>query len=440
MNLTELTLPPFAKAEGTLQPPGSKSIANRALPLAAVGKGLCRLKNLPDGEDVKYMIAALKKCGVNIEQMESDVPVQGSEVLIQGQAGGLRLKGESELFIGNSGTCIRFLTALLSAGRGECSLDGIERMRERPIGDLVDGLRQWMAEGSSITYLNGEGFPPLRIQAEGLRGGRATIPANLSSQYITAMLMAMPLCREKASLEITGSLVSASYVGITLEMLKQWVVSLEAAGNYSTFSLSHPAGYVNPAEYIIEADASSASYFLAAGAIGGGPVTVEGVGRQTLQWPSEGGFAGVLEQMGARVRVEAQRTVVSSGKLKGIEVNMDNMSDTGMTLAVTALFAEGPTVIRGIGNWRLKETDRLAAMATELRKVGAEVEESESSLRITPPKAFQTAVIETYGDHRMAMCFSLVTLAGVPVTLKDPYCVQKTYPLYFEDLRKVLRP
>jgi 3-phosphoshikimate 1-carboxyvinyltransferase len=427
-----LRLPAVSRCSGSVRPPGSKSLANRALPLAALARGETRLRNLPDGEDVALMREALGKLGVPFRS-------EANSLVISGAGGPLRIRGSGDLFLGNSGTATRFLTALLAAGEGVFRLDGVPRMRERPLGDLVDALRQ-LAGDTRFVYEGQEGFPPLRIEARGLAGGKARVRGDASSQFVTGLLLALPLCHGDAEVEIEGRLVSAPYVDLTLKAMESFGVSLERDG-FRRFGIRKPAAYVSPGMFSVEPDASSASYFLAAGAISGGPVTVTGLGRDSAQ--GEIKFAEILRRMGARVEYVQEGITVSNlagkpGPLQGLDADMDSMSDTGMTLAVTALFANGPTTIRNIGNWRLKETDRIRAMAVELRKLGATVEEGPDFLVIHPPAALNPeAAIDTYDDHRMAMCFSLVCLGGVPVTIRDPGCVRKTYPDYFEDFKKL---
>jgi 3-phosphoshikimate 1-carboxyvinyltransferase len=386
--------------------------------------------NLPDGEDVVLMQAALKSLGA---------PLSGSGIWENIEPEGFfrAPDGEISLHLGNSGTATRILTALLAAGRGTFRIDGVARMRERPIGDLVDALHPLCGD-TKIFYEGKEGFPPLRLEASGLAGGTTKIRGNLSSQFVTGLLMAMPLCRGPVEVEIEGTLVSAPYVDLTLKVMEDFGAKVERDG-YRRFWMTAPSGYSRSAPYEVEPDASSASYFLAAAAIANGNVEVLGI--QNVSSQGESGFARILKRMGARVQIDELSLIVDgSENLRGIDADMDLMSDTGMTLAMTALFAGGTTTIRNVGNWRLKETDRLRAMATELRKVGAAVEEGPDWIAITPPeKLTPGAVIETYDDHRMAMCFSLVTLGpkGVPVTILDPGCVRKTYPGYWDDFRKL---
>ncbi len=426
-----LVLPPRKRAAGTVRPPGSKSIANRALPLAALAAGRTRLLHLPDGDDVNLMRTALAHLGIRLHGEGSELEIEGIGRGFQAPAG-----ADVSLFLGNSGTATRFLTALLAAGHGVFRLDGVARMRERPLGDLVEALRQLAAPQTRFDYEHRAGFLPLRLTAQGLEGGSARIRGDVSSQFTTGLLLALPLCRRAAAIEVAGTLASAPYVDLTVGIMRAFGSRLAVDGPHR-FAVEKPAGYASPGTFAVEPDASSASYFLAAGAIGGGPVTVAGLGRDSAQ--GEIGFAEVLRRMGAGVEYGSSGVTVRApaGKLQGIDADMDSMSDTGMTLAVTALFAQGPTVIRGVANWRHKETDRLAAMAAELRKVGAAVDENADGLIIRPPETLRPAEIETYDDHRMAMCFALAAFGGVPVTLRNPGCVRKTYPGFFRDFATV---
>jgi 3-phosphoshikimate 1-carboxyvinyltransferase len=414
---------------GSVRPPGSKSIANRALPLAALA-GATMVSNLPDGEDVVLMQKALEGLGA---------PLSGSGMpeTLTGEGFFRAPQGGISLHLGNSGTATRILTALLAAGKGVFRIDGVPRMRERPIGDLVDALRPLSGE-TKIHYEGKEGFPPLKIEARGLAGGKTSIRGNLSSQFVTGLLMAMPLCRGRVEVEIEGTLVSAPYVDLTLKVMEDFGAKVERDG-YRRFWIDNPSGYKREAPYEVEPDASSASYFLAGAAIANGDVEVLGI--QNVSSQGEAGFARVLKTMGAHVETDTLSvTVKGAGPLRGIDIDMDLMSDTGMTLAIVALFAEGKTTIRNVGNWRLKETDRLHAMATELRKLGAAVEEGADWISIVPPEHLTPNVeIDTYDDHRMAMCFSLVSLGprGVPVTIRDPGCVRKTYPGYFAEFKRL---
>jgi 3-phosphoshikimate 1-carboxyvinyltransferase len=442
-------LPRIASLPGafSVAPPGSKSIANRVLPLAALSRNPVDLENLPDGEDVTLMRRALNQLGFSISDAGFSDTINGSDFF--------RARDRLvELFLGNSGTATRILTALLAAGEGTFRVTGVPRMYERPIGDLVDALLPLCGD-TEIHYDGKAGYPPLTIHARGLAGGKTTIRGNLSSQFVTGILMAMPLCRNRVEVEIEGTLVSAPYVDLTLQVMKDFHAKVDRDG-YKKFWIENPSGYDFPhGFYVVEPDASSASYFLAAAAITGTSVTVKGIRNDSAQGESR--FArNVLEKMGASVDDNMENVSVATedndfasidkvevfgnGKLHGIDIDMDLMSDTGMTLAVLALFAEGKTTIRNVGNWRLKETDRLAAMATELRKLGATVEEGPDWISIDPPaKLNEGVVIDTYDDHRMAMCFSLVTLGpkGVAVTINDPDCVRKTYPGYWKEFARM---
>ena len=419
--MKRLRLEPIHQITGDLKLPGSKSISNRALLLAALAEGATRLENLLDSEDTRYMLAALEQLGVPVVQ-------HGDIWTVAGQGGPLvRKDTHYALFLGLAGTAFRPLTAALTLGRGTFVLDGTQRMRERPVGDLVDALRQL---GASIRYLGAEGFPPLAVAGTGLAGGTASIRGNVSSQFLTSLLLSAPLAEGPVRVTVIGEQVSKPYLEITLHMMGQFGAQVRHQ-DYQRFEVS-PGGYRTPGNYLVEGDASSASYFLAAGAIRGSGVTVYGIGENSVQ--GDVAFVDVLASMGASVTKHVDRIRITPGAhpLKAVDVDLNHIPDAAMTLAVLALFAEGTTSIRNIGNWRVKETDRLHAMTTELRKVGARVDEGKDYLRITPPDRFTSAEIETYGDHRMAMCFSLVPLAGVPVTIVDPDCVGKTFPDYFE--------
>jgi 3-phosphoshikimate 1-carboxyvinyltransferase len=453
-NVLKLPHVPSLPGPFTVRPPGSKSIANRVLPLAALARGTTILENLPDGEDVTLMYRALQALKV---QMDPPAQVTLPPVTtFTGQAQFRAPEDGTELFLGNSGTATRILTALLSGGEGTFRVTGIPRMYERPIGDLVDALRPLCGK-TKIIYDDKEGFPPLTIKARGLAGGKTSIRGNLSSQFVTGLLMAMPLCKGRVEVEIQGTLVSAPYVDLTLQIMADFGAKVGRDG-YKKFWMENPSGYYGGgSRYIVEPDASSASYFLAAGVIARNFVTVEGIRWKSSQ--GEAKFAEVLYKMGAQIDYKGHQPRIglfdgggipvytsedirasNHGPLNGIDIDMDLMSDTGMTLAVVALFAEGKTTIRNVGNWRLKETDRLNAMATELRKLGATVEEGPDWISIDPPEHLTPDVeIDTYDDHRMAMCFSLVCLGpkGVPVTIKDPGCVRKTYPDYFTVFQKM---
>ncbi|MBI3992331.1 MAG: 3-phosphoshikimate 1-carboxyvinyltransferase [Candidatus Lambdaproteobacteria bacterium] len=422
-----LLLQPIACFAGTLKLPGSKSLSNRHLLLAALAQGATTLSNLLDSDDVRVMVAALRELGVRID----GDPVTGS-VTVQGRGGPLP-GGTHRLHLGNAGTAMRPLTAVLAAGTGDYRLEGVPRMHERPIGDLVAGLRQL---GAHIDYLGREGFPPLRLRAAGLHGGRAAISGRTSSQFLSALLLAAPLARGDVTLVIADELVSRPYVHMTLALMERYGVRVREA---DALHFLVPAGqrYRAPGALLVEGDASSASYFLAGAAITGGTVRVEGCGTDSLQGDAR--FAEVLARMGAQVRWEpgAIEVTGAGGALRAVDADLVDMPDAAMTLAVAALFADGPCTLRGIANWRVKETDRMAAVSTELHKLGARTEVGPDSLRVMPPARLRSASIETYNDHRMAMAFSLAACGGVPVTIQDPACVAKTFPTFFEALAQL---
>ena len=427
--MNRLTLEPIGKIDGEVHLPGSKSMSNRALLLAALAKGTTTITNLLDSDDTRHMLNALKKLGVPYALSED-----GTECVVEGRGGPFENAEPVELFLGNAGTAMRPLAAALTLGEGNYLLTGEPRMKERPIGHLVDALRE---AGATISYLENEGYPPLSIEANGLRGGEVSINGAISSQFLTALLMAAPLTQEDMMIEVVGELVSKPYIDITLDMMRRFGVDAKHE-NYQRFFVKSGQSYLSPGIFLVEGDASSASYFLAAAAIKGGRVKVTGIGRESIQGDVK--FAEVLEKMGAKVEWGDDFVAVSRGEtLHGIDMDFNHIPDAAMTIATTALFAEGTTTLRNIYNWRVKETDRLSAMAIELRKVGAAVEEGEDYLKITPPAQLKHAAIDTYDDHRMAMSFSLLALDPVSVTINDPKCTAKTFPTYFEILKKISR-
>ncbi|KIO35337.1 3-phosphoshikimate 1-carboxyvinyltransferase [Shewanella sp. cp20] len=418
--MKQLRLDPISKVHGTVNIPGSKSISNRALLLATLAEGKTRLTNLLDSDDIRHMLTALKQLGVNYQLSDNNRVCE-----LEGLGGAINSDSAQTLFLGNAGTAMRPLCAALTLGRGEFTLTGEPRMEERPIGDLVDALS---ALGADISYLKQPGFPPLTINATGLNGGDVEIAGDLSSQFLTALLMVTPLAKEQVNIKIKGELVSKPYIDITIALMAQFGVTV-INHDYQRFEIPAGQKYVSPGTVLVEGDASSASYFLAAGAIQGGEVKVTGVGLKSIQGDVK--FADVLEAMGAEIEWGDDFIIARSAPLQGVDLDMNHIPDAAMTIATTALFASGTTTLTNIYNWRIKETDRLAAMATELRKVGAEVEEGHDFIRVTPPAQLNTADIDTYNDHRMAMCFSLMAFADCGITINDPDCTSKTFPDYF---------
>ncbi|EAO8747286.1 TPA: 3-phosphoshikimate 1-carboxyvinyltransferase [Salmonella enterica subsp. enterica serovar Senftenberg] len=426
--MESLTLQPIARVDGAINLPGSKSVSNRALLLAALACGKTVLTNLLDSDDVRHMLNALSALGINYT-----LSADRTRCDIMGNGGALHAPGALELFLGNAGTAMRPLAAALCLGQNEIVLTGEPRMKERPIGHLVDSLRQG---GANIDYLEQENYPPLRLRG-GFTGGDIEVDGSVSSQFLTALLMTAPLAPEDTIIRVKGELVSKPYIDITLNLMKTFGVEI-ANHHYQQFVVKGGQKYHSPGRYLVEGDASSASYFLAAGAIKGGTVKVTGIGRKSMQGDIR--FADVLEKMGATITWGDDFIACTRGELHAIDMDMNHIPDAAMTIATTALFAKGTTTLRNIYNWRVKETDRLFAMATELRKVGAEVEEGHDYIRITPPAKLQHADIGTYNDHRMAMCFSLVALSDTPVTILDPKCTAKTFPDYFEQLARMSTP
>lgn len=437
--MTWLDLPSAGIAHGIVQLPGSKSISNRILLLAALAEGTTHIHDLLASDDTAHMLDALAKLGVSVTQIDKN------DYRITGEKGTFPV-AQADLFLGNAGTAFRPLVAVLSLMHGHYRLSGVPRMHERPIADLVDALRQL---GADITYLGNPGFPPLEIKPMRLLDNSdthsVTVKGDVSSQFLTGLLMALPLSKKKSIIHVAGTLISQPYIKLTLAQMLHFGVHVEHT-DWQQFTIPAQQSYRSPGHITVEGDASSASYFLAAGAIGHGPVRVQGVGRGSAQGDVH--FAAALEMMGAKISmgenwIEASGAAAShNGKfLRAIDLDCNHIPDAAMTLAVTALFAEGVTTLRNIASWRLKETDRLTAMTNELRKLGATVEEGTDYLRITPPANGLTphAAIDTYDDHRMAMCFSLASL-GAPVRINDPHCVTKTFPDYFEKLSQIIQP
>ncbi|MBU2886876.1 3-phosphoshikimate 1-carboxyvinyltransferase [Gilvimarinus agarilyticus] len=424
-----LTLKPIRSARGEVTLPGSKSLSNRILLLAALAQGETTITNLLDSDDVSHMLTALKALGVDYTLSEDKKTCR-----LTGLAGVFQAGQSVELFLGNAGTAVRPLTAALAISEGTFTITGEPRMYERPIGDLIDALRQL---GAEVTYLKDDGFPPLTLQGKPLNGGEVSIKGNISSQYLTALLMIAPLLQSTTCIKVDGELVSKPYIDITLDTMAKFGVQV-TNNDYQSFEIQGQQTYQSPGEIMVEGDASSASYFLAAAAIGGGPVKVHGTGSASIQGDAK--FADVLQQMGAKVTYADMWIEVEAGsELNGVDVDLNHIPDAAMTIATTALFAKGPTRIRNIYNWRVKETDRLAAMATELRKVGARVEEGEDYIYIEPPTSLTSAAIDTYNDHRMAMCFSLASFGDVDIVINDPKCTSKTFPTYFAEFNRITK-
>ncbi|HNQ03736.1 MAG TPA: 3-phosphoshikimate 1-carboxyvinyltransferase [Thiobacillaceae bacterium] len=415
-------------ARGQVRLPGSKSISNRVLLLSALARGSTEVRDLLDSDDTRVMLEALQRLGVAWQRQPGT-----DNYRVQGVAGAFPVKYAS-LFLGNAGTAFRSLTAACAFAHGDYVLSGVPRMHERPIGDLVDALRQ---AGAQIDYTENEGFPPLHILPPELGDGEITVKGKVSSQYLTGLLLAAPLLGREVVVRVEGELISKPYVEITLNLMRRFGVEVNREG-WQRFTV--PASqYRSPGRIAVEGDASSASYFLAAGAIGHGPVRVHGVGRDSIQGDVR--FAEALARMGAELSfgpdwIECRLGCVD--RLQALDLDCNHIPDAAMTLAILALYAEGPSTLRNIASWRVKETDRIAAMATELRKLGATVEEGNDSLRIAPPTSLTAnASIDTYDDHRMAMCFSLVALSGVPIRINDPQCVNKTFPEYWDAFRNI---
>ena len=444
--MEQLNLPTISHAQGHITLPGSKSISNRTLLLAALATGTTEICDLLASDDTARMLEALAILGVKCENFAENA------WRVTGCNGNFPNKGSADnsvdLFLGNAGTAFRPLTAALALSNGYYTLTGVARMHERPIGDLVDALRQI---GANIDYLENDGFPPLAISPATFDLSKPIkIRGDVSSQFLTALLMSLPLTKQQATIEVVGELISKPYIEITLNLMAKFGVKV-ARNGWQSFTIAANANYTAINKIFVEGDASSASYFLAAGAIGGGPVRVKGVGQNSIQGDIK--FVEALQLMGATILLgqnfaecehrdyssNAKNKVPSKTKLKAIDLDCNHMPDAAMTLATTALFCDGTTTLRNIASWRVKETDRLSAMATELRKLGAIIVEGIDFISITPPAQLTpNAEIDTYDDHRMAMCFALVSLGGVPITINDPTCVAKTFPNYFEEFAKIV--
>jgi 3-phosphoshikimate 1-carboxyvinyltransferase len=415
---------------GRVRPPGSKSITNRALVCAALADGVSTLTGALDSEDTRVMIEGLGRLGIDVASHNA-----GTHLKVNG-AGGEIPALEADIFCANSGTTIRFLTAVATLGHGSFRLDGVERMRQRPIGDLLAALKQLGAHAASE---NGDNCPPVVVHSKGVRGGTARLRGDISSQYLSGVLLAAPAARGPVELIIDGPLVSQPYVRMTLEVMKSFGVVVDTADDLQQFQVAAPQRY-HACKYAIEPDASAASYFWAAAAICGGEITVEGLTANSLQ--GDVAFVDCLENMGCKVRRDPSSTTIIGPALRGIDVDMNAISDTVQTLAVVAVFADGPTRIRQIGHIRHKETDRIAAVAKELRKLGVDVAEHDDGVTIDPAngkKPLMAALIETYHDHRMAMSFALAGLRIPGLRIANPSCVEKTYPRFFEDLAELIR-
>ena len=431
-----LDVPPLASAGGTVVLPGSKSISNRVLLLAALSGGTTVVHDLLDSDDTRVMLAALQKLGCGVRKCTSTVSVEG----LGGKAGA----GAANLFMGNAGTAMRPLTAALAVMGGNYELSGVQRMHERPIGDLVDALRKL---GCSIEYLGNEGYPPLRIGQPDLQlDAPIKVRGDVSSQFLTALLMALPLVATRdIVIEVVGQLISRPYIEITLNLLSRFGINVQR-DDWQRFTIPKGSSYRSPGDIYVEADASSASYFVALGAIaaaspGSRGIRIEGVGAGSIQGDIR--FIEAAQAMGATVHSGPNWLEIGRGTwpLRAIDLDCNHIPDAAMTLAVMALFANGTSTLRNIASWRVKETDRIAAMASELRKLGASVVEGTDFLQVSPPVTWNAASIKTFDDHRVAMCFSLAAFnaAGLPVRILEPQCVAKTFPDYFETLFAVTR-
>ncbi len=422
--MEQLKLSHCAHANGVITLPGSKSLSNRALLLSALAQGTTTITNLLQSDDTARMLEALTALGV-----QYSLSADKTTCVVQGVGGAFQVDKAIDLFLGNAGTAMRPLTAVLCASHGTFTLTGEPRMYERPIAHLVDALRM---AGAKVTYLAKEGYPPLQITGGVLQGGEVAIDGSVSSQFLTALLMASPLAKAPMTIKIRGQLVSKPYIDITLSLMARFGVQV-INHNYSEFIVPAPCQYVSPGSFLVEGDASGASYFLAAGAIAG-KVRVNGVGAHSVQGDLK--FTEALQAMGAQVTIGDDYIECTKSSLHGVDLDLNAIPDAAMTMVPLALFATGKTVIRNVANWRVKETDRLHAMATELTKLGISCEEGEDYLAIIPGEVKSNVAIDTYNDHRIAMCFALVSFM-TDVIINDPKCCAKTFPDYFEKLAQI---
>jgi 3-phosphoshikimate 1-carboxyvinyltransferase len=419
--MKQIDLGPIRHVNGEITLPGSKSLSNRALLLSALSDGTTNLTNLLKSEDTERMVEALDQLGVRIDRDDA-----WQEITVNGNRGIFASPNETRFSLGNAGTALRPLTAVLAMMPGTFIVDGDKYMQERPIEHLADALKQL---GAQVTYLKKDGCPPLRLEGGRIKGGHAEIAGNISSQYLTALLLALPLAPNDSTITVIGEQVSKPYLDITLDIMEKFGVTASHE-EYQQFRIKGGQHYKTPGSYLIEGDASSATYFFGAAAIAGGTIRVNGLGRNSVQ--GDIGFLDVIEAMGAKVERSDAWIEVSHGELKGIDMDLNHIPDAAMTVATLALFAKGTTRIRNIYNWRVKETDRMHAMSTELRKLGAIVETGDDYIVITPPGELKAATIDTYGDHRVAMAFSLAALGNTNIRINDPDCTAKTFPDYFD--------
>jgi 3-phosphoshikimate 1-carboxyvinyltransferase len=427
--MNEITLKASKQVRGCIKLPGSKSITNRVLLMAALGSGVTKLIDPLRSEDTDQMINALIKLGVSVKEVNDDkktLEIKGAEHNFPNK--------DTNLFLGNSGTTFRPLAAVLAMMRGSYNLSGIERMHERPIKDLVDALEQM---GSSIQYEKNHGYPPITIKNKSIEISKPIkIKGDISSQYLTALLIAGPISNNEFNIEVVGDLISKPYIDITLKLLTKFNIFYNN-DNWRLFSLKKDSVYRNPTKIFVEGDASSASYFFAAASLAGS-IEIKGINKDSIQGDLK--FLDIISKMGAKIEYKSDSIQVSrASSLKGLEIDCIEIPDAAMTLAIMAVFADKPTKLKNIGSWRVKETDRILAMNNELTKMGVEVSTTHDSMTVFPQKQLNDNIsIETYNDHRIAMCFSLFCLKNLNITIQDPNCVNKTYPDYFKDLKSVI--
>lgn len=417
----KLKIESIKSISGVVNLPGSKSISNRAILLSAVSNGTTILKNILNSDDVNHMLLALKEIGIFYKLYDNNYTC-----VIKGQKNCFFNKKEKKLFLGNAGTAMRPLLSMLSLGKNNIILTGNSRMQERPIGHLVDALRQG---GSDIHYLKNEYYPPVHIKG-GFIGGEIKINGSISSQFLSSIIMAAPIAKNDTVITVKGDLVSKPYIKMTIKLMEVFGITLKVSNNYKNFYIVGNQSYISPEEYYIESDLSSATYFLAAAAIKGGSVEIKGIRKNSIQGDLY--FINILEKMGVLINWKSNSIICTRSKLIGLEIDCNDIPDAAMTLAMLGLFTKKEMFIKNIYNWRVKETDRISAMSNELKKIGASVKEGYDYIIVSSPKNFISSTLNTYDDHRIAMCFSLIALSGVAVTILNPDCVKKTFPEYFK--------
>lgn len=423
--MKKITIPPISYLKGKIKIPGSKSIANRAILMSSLSNGTTKLINIPNNQDVYYMLNFLKRIGIKyyLSKNKQNCIIIGSEKKFS-------IKKKINIFTGNAGTVIRPLTSILSLYNNNLILNGEKRMKNRPIQDLVEAIKQG---GGKIKYIEKKGYPPLNIRG-GFKGGTIKIKSDLSSQFLTAILIAGPLSIKGIKIKVIGKITSQPYINITLKLMKKFGIKVKNK-NFRYFYIKKGQKYISPKKYYIESDLSSASYFLAGGLIKGKSVTITGVGKNSIQGDIK--FCEIIKKMGGKIYIGKNFIKSKKSQLHGIKINMNSTPDIAMTIAILGLFAKNKTIIYDIFNWRIKESNRLETMKKEMKKIGAKIKTGKDYIEISQLKKIKKTIIKTHNDHRLAMCFSLISLFNSPVTILKPECVSKSFPNYFKEFKKI---